>query len=95
MRPVLQKLKDDTFKQYFEYCYEFTQELNLPETIANMLVISYIGNRSKLTFKQNYCLITQEKHYADACFNLYTNHGFSTQYINHIDSDLIVYSFKK
>ena len=48
-----------------------------------------------LTCKQNYCLMTQEKHYADACFNLYTNHGFNTQYIDHIDNDLIILFIQK
>ena len=38
-RPVLHKLKEDTFKQFFNGCYEFAQELNLPETIAKKLVI--------------------------------------------------------
>ena len=95
IRPVLHKLKPDTFKSFFNYCYEFVQDLNLPETVAKKLVISYIGNRSKLTFKQNYCLMTQEKHYADASFNLYTNHGFNTQYIDHIDNDLIILFIQK
>ena len=95
IRPVLHKLKPDTVKSLFNYCYEFVQDLNLPETVAKKLVISYIGNRSKLTFKQNYCLMTQEKHYADASFNLYTNHGFNTQYIDHIDNDLIILFIQK
>ncbi len=95
IKPVVHKLQGDTFKALFEYYYEFVKELELPETIAKMFVSTFIGDRSKLTIKQNYCSITQDKHYADACFNLYTSHGFNTQHIDHIDSSLIVLLIQK
>jgi hypothetical protein len=60
-----------------------------------MLVSTFIGQLSKLTFKQNYCLVSQDKTYCDMSYNLYTEHGFNIQYINHIDCDLIVLLIQK
>ena len=95
IKPVLHTLPAYTFKGLFEYYYEFVKDLQLPETVAKMMVCTFIGQLSKLTFKQHFCAITQDKHYADACYNLYTDHGFNTQYIDHIDNDLIVLLIQK
>jgi len=92
IKPVVHVLPADTFKALFEYFYE---GMLLPKTAAKSLICTYIGQLSKLTFKQNYCLVSQDKTYCDMSYNEYTSHGFNVQYINHIDCELIVLLIQK
>ena len=41
------------------------------------------------------CLIRRDGDYCQCTYNLYTQHGFNVQYINHIDHDLIVLLIQK
>ena len=60
-----------------------------------MLVSTYFGQLNKLTFKKNNCLISRDDDYCQSMYNLYSQHGFNVQYINHIDHDMIVLLIQK
>jgi hypothetical protein len=95
IKPAVHVLPAETFKPLFEYLYDFIEGMLLPKTVSKMLVSTFIGQLSKLTFKQNYCLVSQDKTYCDMSYNEYTKHGFNIQYINHIDNALIVLLIQK
>jgi hypothetical protein len=74
----------------FHGFFDLGDELNLPQSVAKSLVVQYVGQLRKLEHRKNHCLISKDEDYSQAMYNLYTQHGFNVQYINHIDSDMIV-----
>jgi hypothetical protein len=95
IRPVKHTIPHDTFKYLYEHFYKLCDELKLPYTIAKMLVSTYTGQLTKLTFKMNTCLIDKDENYCQGMYNLYTENGFHVQYINHIDHDMVVLLIQK
>ena len=90
IKPVKKQIPHDTFRHFFQYIFKFVEELGLSITDAKLLAVQYIGGLHRMKYRKKSALVSNNQDYAVRMYNHYTENKFSVQYIDHIQSDLIV-----
>ena len=90
VKPVKKQIPRDTFKELLQYIFKFVDELGLTISDAKLLAVQYIGGLHRLKYRKKSALVSNNQDFAVRMYNHYTENKFSVQYIDHIQSDLIV-----
>jgi len=90
IKPVKKLIPNDTFKELFLYIFKLVEEIGMSISDAKLLAIQYIGGLHRLKYRKKYAVVSNNQDYAVRLYNHYTENKYSVQYIDHIQSDLIV-----